>query len=131
MNIIIKGLVAECHFIVLIFLYQRLYAFVHTSFTKIIWLFLFQSNSVPAKYICAQCLSPCPNWDPPPPLFLASVSPFGTQGGGDTLACRCGVGVHHRVDRVLGFFFSRPCLFCDVYPRIRACMISAGKPNTS
>ncbi len=36
----------------------------------------------------SQCLSPRPNWDPPPPLPQASVSALGPKG--DTLACGWG-----------------------------------------
>ncbi len=47
-----------------------------------------QSTDIPRV---PQCLSPRPNWDPPPPLPQASVSP-GTKGGGGTLPCEWGGG---------------------------------------
>ncbi len=55
-----------------------------------------------------QCLSPRPNWDPPPPLPPASVSPL--ESGGETLACGWGGGGGPNSDDWRKSL--APCLLC-------------------
>ncbi len=81
------------------------YTFVHTSYSSE---FSYSSRLVyPTNYIYLEYTTvstPSSESGPPPPLPLASVSPRNLRGRGQG----GGGGVHHRVDRVLGFFSSRP-----------------------
>jgi hypothetical protein len=57
-----------------------------------------------------QCLSPRPNWDPPPPLPQGSVPPREPNGEGPHSPASEGVGVSHwYINRTSGF-----------WPRVRA-----------